>query len=146
MKSRPWNVPFSRRSISRKVRCSHNNCIVGQGYWKGQNQLFPNDRGLSNTFQRLVLGLDKIIQGLRESLSGCTQGLLSLRIVRVPFCVDFIASSAEVISGENIGSVDQWVGCKVYGVRGSDAELPRGRFVGIHRPRRCFGARDMFRE
>ena len=93
-----------------------------------------------------MFGLNKIIQGLLKSLSRCTQGLLSLWIVCVAFCVDFITASAEVISTENIGGVDQQVGCEVYGVRGSDAELPSGRFVGIYRPRRCFGARDVFRE
>ena len=78
MKSRPWDIQISRRSVARKVWRSHNDCIIGQGNWVGHNQLFPNNRGLSNTFQRLVFGLNKSIQGLRKSLSGGTQGLLSL--------------------------------------------------------------------
>jgi hypothetical protein len=123
--------PIQQRENAKRVRRSHNDRVVCQGNVEGQGQLLPYNGGLSNFFQCLVLGLREITQGLFKCLSGSSQGGLSLWIVRIASSVDFIAASAEVVSGEKLCGVYQQISGKANGVRGSKTELPGGRFVGI---------------
>ena len=78
-----------------------------------------------------MFGLGEVIQSLCKSLSGSIQGCLSLWVVRIASCVNFIAASAEIISKEKVGDICQQTGREVDRVWGSNTELPRGWFIGI---------------
>jgi len=111
-----------------------------------QDHLLPNHSGLSNAFQCLVLCLSESVQSLFKSLSRSGQSSLGLGIVCVTFRVDFIAASAEIISGEQLGRIHQQIGGEFDGVRRGKAKLPSGRLVSVRCPRRGFGARDVLGE
>ena len=111
-----------------------------------QNHLLPNYGGLSNAFQRRVLSLSESVQGLFKGLSRSSQSGLSWGVIRIAFCVDFVAAGAEIISREQLGSVCQQINSEFDGVGRGKTKLPSGRLVSVRRPRTGFGARDVFRE
>ena len=129
-----------------RVWRSHNDGVVGQGDWVVQHHFLPNYSGLSNIFQRLVLGLSESIQSLFESLSRSSQSGLSLRVVRITLSVDFVATSAEVVSGEQLGRIRQQVSREFDGVGRGETKLPSGRLVSVRRPRTGFGTCNVLRE
>lgn len=145
MKSKPCDIQ-RRRDAECRISRSQDDCVVGQGDLVIQDHLLPNHGRLPDTFQRLVLGLSKIIQGLFNRPSRSSQSLLSFGIVRVACRVDLITAGAEIISGEELGCIHQQTSREIYGVRRGKAELSGGRLVSIRCPRRGFGAGDVLRE
>jgi len=71
---------------------------------------------------------------------------LSLRVVRIAFCVDFVTASAEIISGEQFGRTRQQISRKFDGVWRGETKLPSRRLVSIRRPRTGFSTRDVLGE
>ena len=111
-----------------------------------QDHLFPNDGGLSDSFQRLVLSLSEIVQGLFKSPSRSSQSLLSLLIVRVASCVDFVSAGTEIISGEELCGTRQQTSSESDCLRGGDTKLASGGLVGVRCPRSRFRARNVLWE
>ena len=126
--------------------CSHDNGVISQGNWVIQNHLLPNYSGLSNGFQRLVFSLSESIKGLFKSLSRSSQSGLSLGVIRIAFCVDFVSAGAEIISGKQVGRIRQQISREFDGFGRGETKLPGRRLVSVRCPRTGFGTRDVVRE
>jgi hypothetical protein len=88
-------------------------------------------------------GLGKHVQGFVERLS--SEILLGLRVILMAPRVDLIAASGEQRRGKELCSSTQQTGREIDRRGRGEAQLARGRLVGVRPPGRRIGARDMFR-
>ena len=115
---------------------SHDDGIAGQGEIPFQYHLFPDDRGLALGNECAVGAVRERGERLLEGGVGRVELLLGENIVSIAVGVELVSASAKVRRGQVRGNIAQERGGEVDHFGEREAELARGRLVGILCPRR----------
>lgn len=124
---------------------SHDDGIARQGEIPFQYHLFPDDRGLALGNECAVGAVRERGERLLEGGVGRVELLLGGNIVSIAVGVELVSASAKVRRGQVRGNIAQERGGKVDHFGEREAELARGRLVGILCPRRRIEACNVVR-